>query len=272
MKKIIFSIILIILVLFLYGKFIEVNNFKINNYNIHSENIPDSFKDLKIVHFSDLLYESETSDKYLEDIVTNINKENPDIIIFSGDLLKADEEYTDDDYEKLKKFLNNMEASLYKYAVIGDNDNSKLDKYKDILYEANFNLLDNENMLFFYKDTTPINIIGLTNTDNFATLLEADVEYDYTLVITHKPDLILNLTSYDIDTIISGHSLGGIIEIPFYGGIIKKDGAKTYINDYYKLNNTEIFISNGLGYEDFNFRLFNTPSINVYRFNNQKES
>jgi len=165
-----------------------------------------------------------------------------------------------------------MEASLYKYAVIGDNDNSKLDKYKDILYEANFNLLDNENMLFFYKDTTPINIIGLTNTDNFATLLEADVEYDYTLVITHKPDLILNLTSYDIDTIISGHSLGGIIEIPFYGGIIKKDGAKTYINDYYKLNNTEIFISNGLGYEDFNFRLFNTPSINVYRFNNQKES
>jgi len=97
MKKIIFSIILIILVLFLYGKFIEVNNFKINNYNIHSENIPDSFKDLKIVHFSDLLYESETSDKYLEDIVTNINKENPDIIIFSGDLLKADEEYTDDD-------------------------------------------------------------------------------------------------------------------------------------------------------------------------------
>ena len=253
MKKIIFSIILIILVLFLYGKFIEVNNFKINNYNIHSENIPDSFKDLKIVHFSDLLYESETSDKHLEDIVTN-------------------EEYTDDDYVKLKKFLNNMEASLYKYAVIGDNDNSKLDKYKDILYEANFNLLDNENMLFFYKDTTPINIIGLTNTDNFATLLETDVEYDYTLVITHKPDLILNLTSYDIDTIISGHSLGGIIEIPFYGGIIKKDGAKTYINDYYKLNNTEIFISNGLGYEDFNFRLFNTPSINVYRFNNQKES
>ena len=159
MKKIIFSIILIILVLFLYGKFIEVNNFKINNYNIHSENIPDSFKDLKIVHLSDLLYESKTSDKYLEDIVTNINNEKPDIIIFSGDLLKSDEEYTDDDYEKLKKFLNNMEASLYKYAVIGDNDNSKLDKYKDILYEANFNLLDNENMLFFYKDTNHINII-----------------------------------------------------------------------------------------------------------------
>jgi len=50
--------------------------------------------------------------------------------------------------------------------------------------------------------------------------------------------------------------------------VFKKDGANKYVNDYYRLNNTEIFISNGIGYEDYDFRLLNTPSINVYRFQN----
>ena len=75
------------------------------------------------------------------------------------------------------------------------------------------------------------------------------------------------MSFYEIDTVLSGHSLGGIIKIPFYGGLIKMDGAKKYINGYYKNNKTALFISNGLGYYKFNFRLFNTPSINVYSFN-----
>lgn len=267
MKKILTIIILLLFCLFLYGKYIEINNFKINEYTIHNENIPESFKELKIVHFSDVLYVNKNDNK-LKDIITKINEQNPDIVIFSGDLFNDNQNYTEDDYINLKNHLNNINASLFKFAVIGDNDEKHLDKYKDILYESNFTLLDNENKLIFYKDITPINIIGLTNLENIGNLLETDVTYNYSLVIIHKPDYLENLSQYNIDTILSGHSLGGIINIPFYGGLITKDDAKTYINDYYKLNNTEIFISNGIGNEKYEFRLFNTPSINIYRFDN----
>ena len=37
--------------------------------------------------------------------------------------------------------------------------------------------------------------------------------------------------------------------------------------DYYKKKDTNIYISNGLGNRDINFRLFNKPSINFYRIN-----
>lgn len=269
MKKILFIILIILLSLFLYGKYIEINNLKINEYVINNDNIADSFKELKIVHFSDLLYKVDDNNDKLEKITNEINKLNADIIIFSGDLFCKDENYTSEDISNLKKFLKNMQASLFKFAVIGDNDSYHLDEYKDILYESNFTLLDNENKLFFYKDITPINIIGLTNTDNIDNLLNTDIEYKYSLAIIHKPDYLNDLSKYKINTILSGHSLGGVINIPYYGGLIKKDGATTYINDYYISNNTEIFISNGLGYEKFSFRLFNTPSINVYRFNNK---
>ena len=164
-----------------------------------------------------------------------------------------------------------MEASLYKLAVIGDNDEKNLKEYKDILYESNFILLDNQNKLLFYKNETPINIIGITDItkiEDFNTLLTTEVPYNYSLVITHKPDTFNELKKYNINTVIAGHSLGGLINIPYFGGLIKKEGAKTYLNDYYKENNQELFISNGLGYEEINFRLFNAPSINIYRFSN----
>ncbi len=268
MRKYLILLIILLFCIFLYGHYVEVNNFKVKEYTINNDKVPQSFEDLKIVQISDILYEKGYN---LERILDEVNNLKADIIVYSGDLFKKNYSYNEEDYNTLKDFFKKLNASLYKYAVIGDNDMAYLDKYKDILYDANFKLLDDSNMLLFYKDPTPINIVGITNPEKIEDLLTADVEYNYTLVITHKPDNIISLSNYDVDTILSGHSLGGIINVPFYGGIIKKEGAQTYIYNTYKLNNTEIFISNGLGYEKFNFRLFNTPSINVYRFNTQKE-
>lgn len=267
MRRIIIIIFLLCTLVFLYGRYIEVNNFTTKEYTINSTEIPDSFTDLKIVQFSDILYDKDFH--FWDKLVDEINKNTPDIIIFTGDLFKKGVTYDDNDYDTIKKYLSKMEANLSKFAVIGDNDQEYIEKYTDILYETDFELLDNENKLFFYKDNTPINIIGITDFNNipdFNSLLSSDVEFNYNLVITHTPDTVLQLAPYNIDCVLTGHSLGGIINLPFYGGIIKKNGAKTYINDYYKIQNTDLYISNGLGYEDFNFRLFNTPSINIYRF------
>ena len=268
MKRILAVIFIILFSIFLYGKFIEVNNFKIKEYTIFNSNIPDTYKDLKIVHFSDILYEKNKDEAKLDKIVKEINNLDPDIIIFSGDLLKDDQKYTLDDYDFLKKKLTDLNANLYKFSVIGDNDELFIDEYKDIMDNSDFVLLNNENFLLFYKDITPINIVGINSLDNIEDLLSSDIAYNYSLFISHQPDYFPTLSNYNVNTILSGQSLGGVINIPFYGGIIKKRGAKTYINDYYKNGNTEIFISNGIGYENFDFRLFNTPSINVYRFDN----
>ena len=46
---------------------------------------------------------------------------------------------------------------------------------------------------------------------------------------------------------------------------IKKDGSKKYYDEKYYINNTNIFISNGLGNPKYDIRLLNTPSINFYR-------
>ena len=41
--------------------------------------------------------------------------------------------------------------------------------------------------------------------------------------------------------------------------------GKKYYNEYYKISDTNLYISGGIGNSVLNFRLFNRPSFNLYR-------
>ena len=71
-------------------------------------------------------------------VVKNINKENPDIVVFTGDLLfnKIDE----DTKNKLINELSKINSKEYKYATLGELDNENA---KDILDKSGFIILDN---------------------------------------------------------------------------------------------------------------------------------
>lgn len=269
MKKVLIIIVIILLLLFLYGHFVEPNLLKVEEYNITSESIASSFDGFKIIHFSDLLYNENSNEKQLSQIITKINEQNPDIIIFTGDLISQDYKLNDKEEENLISFLSKLDCTLYKYAVIGDNDEKNIDTYKTILDKANFKLLNDNYEYIFYKDNNPIKLIGLTNANNLDELLknEKNITPIYTIMATHIPDTIKDIKLDNIDLGLAGHYLGGYLTIPFYGSIINKDGAKYYHNNYYIKDNTSIYISNGLGNNKFAFRLFNKAKINLYRLN-----
>ena len=73
------------------------------------------------------------------------------------------------------------------------------------------------------------------------------------------------LNKREVNLILAGNSLGGQINIPKIGGIIKVNGSKEYIDNYYKINNTDLYVSSGVGTRKYPYRLFNHPSINLFR-------
>ncbi len=87
----------------------------------------------------------------------------------------------------------------------------------------------------------------------------------YTIVLTHEPDNTKKIINNKPDLILAGHSLNGQIRLPLIGGLKKFESAKKYSNSKYKINDTTLFVSNGLGTTNQEFRLFNHPSINFYR-------
>ena len=73
----------------------------------------------------------------------------------------------------------------------------------------------------------------------------------------------VNPENYDL--ILAGHSHDGQVKLPGIGAVILPNGAKKYHKNYYNLNGTDFYISSGIGTSRYNFRLFNRPSINLYR-------
>lgn len=265
MKRLGMFLIIIIFVLGLYSRYIEINLFAINEYSIDAD-VPDSFKDLKIVHFSDTLINDWFTVDDLLDLVEEINEINPDVIFFTGDLIDSDYNLSSDEEETIIEILDSLEASLYKFSIYGDNDLENELIYTEIMNESGFTLLNNETFLLFYKDNTPITITGITDLTEIESSYETEIDTSESLniTLTHKPDNFSSLVNADI--IFAGHYLGGYINVPFMGALIHLDGADTYYEDYINENGKIMYISNGLGTDNYNFRFNNIPSINVYKF------
>lgn len=247
-------------------------------YRIINKKIPDSFNGTKIVQFSDLHYGTTMIEENLSDIKKKINILKPDIIVFTGDLINHDYKMKTKDTEILTQKLKELNASLGKYAILGDEDNEEI---ISIYNQANFIVLRNENDLIYKSDNNPIILIGLSSLISNEQDIEKGYSYFngetynsdiYTITLVHEPDSADDIiNSYKTDLLLSGHSHNGNIRVPFINYTpIRKNGAKKYYQDYYNIDGTKLYISSGLGTNNASgIRLFCRPSINLYRLSNK---
>lgn len=268
----ILTILAIIIIAFLaYITLITPSLFEVHEFKIETNKITETFHGLKIVHLSDIHYGTTINQKQLDKIVKKINNIKPDIIFFTGDLIDKNIVTTKEIKEEIITSLSKLECTLYKYAIYGNEDyNNK--EYQSIMESSGFILLNNEIKPLYYESNTPILIIGFNSMDNNPdySLTEKNIEdlnssLLYKIVLSHEPDSIDKIINYKPDLVLSGHTLGGLIKLPFIKPLFLEKGATEYYKDYYKINNTELYISNGLGTSGINARLNNHPSINLYR-------
>lgn len=263
-------ILLIIGLIIIYSRYIATTGIQIKEYSIINNKIPESFKGFKVVHFSDLKYGSTTDQKYLKKLVNKINELNPDIIIFTGDLVSSNYKLTDNDKKAIIENLNKLDPKIDIYSIRGDNDINET--YNSIITQTKIIEINNLNKLIYYKGDTPIMLIGLDDSINGNQSLDMAFNYEennyYKILIAHEPDTYEKIKDKNIDLFLAGHSLNGQVRLPFIGSIYTPTGAKKYYDSKYKIDNTEIYISNGLGTSKIPYRLNNRPSINLYRFYN----
>lgn len=280
MKKVIIVLTIIILTIsicVLYSRFIATSGLKIKEYKVVNSKITDSYHGLKIIHLTDIHYGSTIYEKELNNIVNKINEIKPDIVVLTGDLI---DERIDFNKDVIINCLSKIKSNLGKYAISGNHD-IPIDDYNYIIKESGFTSLDNKYDLIYSKTNEPIIISGIgygkedigIKTEQFdkyiSELTEDDIKPIYSILLVHEPDTVDNLDLNKYDLILSGHSHGGQVRLPFIGKLYTPNGAKKYYDDYYKINNTDLYISSGLGTSLYKFRLFNKPSFNFYRITNK---
>ena len=279
--KFIFKTTIIISGILLYSRYISTSGLIIKEHKIYNSNIPDSFHGTKIVHVSDIHYGRTILKEELNKLVTSINELKPDIVIFTGDLIDKDTNLKEKDRKIIIKALNKIDTTINKYAITGNHD-YQFEEYTSILLESNFINLDDNYDVVYNKSYEPIMIAGLKtylsskkSIDdrmlNINTYISNNKDNGpkFRILMMHEPDLIDDVQVDNFNLVLAGHSHNGQVRLPIIGATILPAKAKNYYDEYYKINDTDLYISSGVGTSTINFRFLNKPSINLYRLVNK---
>ena len=248
---------LIIFILILYIFLIGPKGMFIREFKIFSNKISDKMNGLKILQISDIHYGSTVNEKTIKTLVEKANETKPDIVIFTGDLINKKYKITDEEKESLKKNLRKIKSELGKYYVTGEED---FEDANLILNSAMFINLDNNPQLIYNMDNNPILLIDENGCADFFKN-NTNISY-FKMLILHDPDKIDNVKENNFDVAIAGHTHNGTINIPKLRDLFIKS---KYKNSYQKVGNTSLYINPGIGTGSLKVRLFNHPTMYLYR-------
>lgn len=262
LKKISLVFIIIIVTCMIYS-LIEPYWIQTEEVTIKSDQIPSQFDGKKIVFISDVHMGSWPffDQKRTENMVNQVNKLHPDIILLGGDYVSDETPYINPCFAELSR----LKAPLGVYSVLGNNDprNESLEAIKN----ANITYIGN-NGFWIEDQEAEIRIGGVgdmqTDTQNQDAAIGNASKNDFMILVSHSPDFFPLADKSKVDLMLSGHTHGG--QITFFG-IWAPDTHSQYGNKYrtgvIHENNSTLVVSNGIGTIMLPMRFFAPPQIVV---------
>ncbi len=246
---------------------LQTTEYKIDNIL----RLPASFDGFCIAQISDFHNTVIGNDnKY---IIEAVKKSKPDIICFTGDLI--DSYHTDIDISL--KFVYEMVKIAPCYYVTGNHEQriSQYPVFKAELINAGVTVLEDD-FAYIERLNEKIKIIGIDDPSfeakynkNAASVVNQKLaklntdEDVYTILLSHRPDLINVYSLYNLDLVLSGHAHGGQFRIPFIGGLYAPQQGlfPKYDAGCFKSGSTTVVVSRGIGNSVVPLRLNNRPEL-----------
>ena len=268
----------------IYG-FSNKYNYQTKRLQLSYDNLPASFKGLKILHISDIHSGSFLNKKAVEHGVNMIMKENADIILFTGDLVN-------DRATEMHEFMDvfsKLNAPMGVYSTLGNHDygdyvhwpqdgiskEQNLEDLKKVHAQLGWRLLMNEHVVL-EKNNELIALLGIENWSAKARfpkhgrmdLAHAGTQnYPFKILMSHDPShwhAEVREKYTDVDLMLSGHTHGMQfgVEIPGFKWspvqYMYKEWAGLYEDEKQKL-----YVNRGFGFIGYPGRVGILPEITV---------
>lgn len=224
---------------------IPFRTYRITRVSIEIRNLPKAFNGFRILQLSDLHIDTKTSTSALYRLVDRVNEEQTDIVVITGDLIDQRVTQIRDKLEAFKQ----LERPTY--FVSGNHDLYRgLHALRNVLPELGIIDLDNRHIQL-ERDNEVLNLVGISDRMSHFFNIERDVDAVFekvdadesTILLAHQPKDIRHAHPLNVDLQLSGHTHGGQI-YPFHH-LIKLD--QPFISGHHRVDNTQLFISRGIG-------------------------
>lgn len=259
MKKLISVLFLLILVYFLLGFYDEL---QISNYSYWNTDLPKEFDDYRIVFISDLHCKEVGKEQYK--LIQAIASCNPDMVVFTGDMIDGSHK----DLSPIKDLLAGLSGKYPMYAVTGNHERDNLLKYEELLKyyeEYGVYFLDNDH-LTISREGAHLGIYGISYRDRY--YIKKGIKTpnkninNFNILLYHDATVFSEISLYGYNLVLSGHTHGGIIRLPFLGGVINNDGTlfPEFDGGMFSMNGSSMIVNRGVGDSEFP-RFYNRPEL-----------
>ena len=278
-----FSILVIVVIIFLLYVRFENTNLEVTYYAIKSKKIPNKFSRTTFVVLTDL--HNNLFGKNNQVLVEEINKINPNFIIIAGDMIVGKRT---EDFQVSLSLISDLASKYTIYYSFGNHEqrmipegryyNHRWEKYTEKLKQLDIKLLNNKSVKIIKEDES-IFISGLAidleyfyknrskkmTKDYLEEKLGKLDDKCYNILIAHNPLFFKKYISFGSDLIISGHIHGGIVRLPIFGGVISPQYElfPKYDAGRFEEGEQTMLISRGLGTHTIKLRAFNRPELMV---------
>lgn len=246
-----------------YGSFIEPRLLIVTQEQISLSE--EATQEIRVGVVADFHVGPYKRSSWVQYVVDELMAQKPDMILIPGDFIFNHEEQV-----AYLEPLSQLSAPLGVYAVTGNHDYSYGSEVlvKAMIEDSGLTLLENEFVKVEVADTSLV-IAGVSDIwfegDLNETLsgLHAD---EQVLLLSHNPDAILEEVTSVADFIVSGHTHGGQIRLPFIGPVppLPTELGRTFDKGLFQYSEIQqLFITSGVGETGPRARLFNPPEINI---------
>lgn len=231
--------------------------------------LPETFEGFKIAHVSDL--HNAVFGRKNERLLSLIRAAEPDIIAITGDLI--DSRHTDID--SALAFVEAAAEIAPVYYVTGNHESRlDFDEIEPRLIAAGARVLRNEaedighggeRIRLAGIDDPSFIRTGGTSEERAAAELEqlGDGGGTFTVLLSHRPELVEVYAEYGAGLVLSGHAHGGQVRLPLLGGLYAPGQGllPEYDSGLYSLGETQMVVSRGLGNSVAPLRVNNRPEL-----------
>ncbi len=235
-------------------------------------NLPKSFEGFRIAQLTDL-HAGRTPFSYLQKVIARVEQLKPDLVAVTGDLVHHNRGWIPDTSKLLATLSAPVVVSFgnHDYGIYRDNDETADNELPDILQTT----LEQNNCLVLRNKSHAIEhadgrlwLVGLDDIwfGQFnAPQAFKDVPADEpAIAMTHNPDTAERVDRHSPSLILSGHTHGGQVRLPFVGALYLNTTNRKLDQGYFKLRNSPLYVSRGVGYIH-RVRFYCRPEIPIFR-------
>jgi predicted MPP superfamily phosphohydrolase len=235
--------------------------------------LPAAFQNFRIVQISDLHYDEYSEPSFVARVIGQVNALAPDLVALTGDFVSfgpLGRSFAMGAMERCAEQLSHIVCAR-RFAVMGNHDSVLgAPTIRPILAAVDIPLLVNE-YVPIERGGERLWLSGIhdpvTHVPNLDTAIPERPDGPV-LLMSHGPDYADTVIQHPrgrlVDLMISGHTHGGQVRLPFLGAIILPSGGKKYVEGLFRFDRMQLYVNRGIGTTGLPLRLNSPPEVTLF--------